>query len=269
MTAEPPSATGRSGGHPPAGDIDAVLLCAGIGQRLRPLTNTIPKALVPVAGRPIVEYHLEAWRAVGVDHAILVTGYREDQLRAHVGDGARFGVRVEYVSQSELRGSGDALLAAAPRLQAPSVLVGYCDVYFQHSLAVWTALLTDRTAKIVGAEVPNAANYGRLVVDGPQSRLLEIREKDGKTTPGLVNAGAYLLPRQVVELLRTVPPSPRGEIELTDAVTAFARQGGEVWVVATSGWVDVGTPEHLELATTLARAATSQSGPSDRPARAG
>ena len=242
-----------SGRRSPA-DVDSVLLCAGIGQRLRPLTDSIPKALVPVAGRPILDYHLTGWGAAGVKRAILVTGYRGDQVRAHVGDGSRYGLEVEYVTQAAPRGSGDALLASADRLHAPWVLVGYCDVFFGRTPSIWETVLADRRAKIVAAYVPDAGAYGRLIANGdrPWPRLQAIREKDRRPIPGLINGGAYLLPRRVVEILRTVPLSPRGEIELTDAVTAYVAEGGEIRVVPTAVWTDVGTPEQLATANRLA-----------------
>ncbi len=241
-------------------DVDGVLLCAGVGARLRPLTDTLPKALVPVAGRPIIDYHLEAWGTAGVRRALLVTGYREDQVLRHVGDGARYGLRIEHVTQPERRGSGHALLAAADLLRAPWVLVGYCDVFFGRRTGIWEALLHGQRAKIAAAEVPNAASYGRLVVDAarPWPRLLEIHEKDGIPSPGLVNAGAYLLPRRVVEILRSVPPSPRGEIELTDGVTGYVAEGGQVDAVPAAEWVDVGTLEKLAIATEMARSSPTR-----------
>ena len=249
-------------------DVEAVLLCAGVGQRLRPLTDSIPKALVPVAGRPLVDYHLDAWRAAGVRHAVLVTGYREDQIRRRVGDGTRYGLRVEYAVQTDPRGTGHAVLAAADHLSAPWVLVGYCDVFFGRSPSVWTSLLSDREPKIVGASVPDASVYGRLECRGGDrgSYLIAIREKDGVRSPGLINAGAYLLPRRVVEILRHVPSSPRGEIELTDAVTRYVAEGGRVRVVPTPAWVDVGTPERLEEASRLADSST-EARPEPRPSR--
>jgi UDP-N-acetylglucosamine diphosphorylase / glucose-1-phosphate thymidylyltransferase / UDP-N-acetylgalactosamine diphosphorylase / glucosamine-1-phosphate N-acetyltransferase / galactosamine-1-phosphate N-acetyltransferase len=247
-------AGGRRRGSPGAASVegvDCVLLCAGIGKRLRPLTDSIPKALVPVAGRPIVDYHLEAWHAAGVRRAILVTGYRGDQVQDHVGNGERYGLDVEFVTQSEPRGSGHALLVAADRLEAPRLLVGYCDVFFGRSPSVWTTLLADDRPKIVGAYVPDAGAYGRLAGDGerPWPRLLAIHEKDRVPTPGLINAGAYLLPRRVVEIMRSIPLSPRGEIELTDGLTEYLTEGGEIRIVPTPEWVDIGTPEQLEIAT--------------------
>ncbi|MGI0131391.1 MAG: sugar phosphate nucleotidyltransferase [Thermoplasmata archaeon] len=254
MTPRPSEPAPDGGGPAVLEAVDAVLLCAGVGKRLQPLTDSIPKALVPVAGRPIVDYHLEAWREAGVESALLVIGYRGEQVRQHVGDGARYGLKVEYVAQPERRGSGHALLVADDRLRAPSVLVGYCDVFFGRHPSVWTALLADRRAKIVGADVPNAGAFGRLVSDDdrPWPRLRAIHEKDRVPTPGRVNAGAYLLPRRVIEILRSVPPSPRGEIELTDGVSGYLSEGGEVRIVPVSEWVDLGTPEQLNTATRMA-----------------
>ena len=254
MTPSLTSLEAAESAHSSLADVDAVLLCAGMGQRLRPLTDSIPKALVPVAARPIVDYHLEAWHEAGVRRALLVIGYRGDQVQQHVGDGSRYGLEVEYVTQRDPKGSGDALLSTRERLRACWVLVGYCDVFFGPDPSIWRTLLEDRTAKIVAARVPDAGAYGRLITkdDPPWPRLLAIHEKDRKPVPGLINAGAYLLPRKVVEILRTVPLSPRGEIELTDAVTSYASGGGDVRVVMTPVWTDVGTPEQLETANRLA-----------------
>ena len=94
----------------------------------------------------------------------------------------------------------------------------------------------------------------------PWPRLRAIHEKDGDPSPGLVNAGAYLLPRRLIEVLRSVPPSPRGEVELTDAVTKWVVGGEEIRVVPTSQWIDVGTPAHLALATRMARTPSSPDG---------
>jgi UDP-N-acetylglucosamine diphosphorylase / glucose-1-phosphate thymidylyltransferase / UDP-N-acetylgalactosamine diphosphorylase / glucosamine-1-phosphate N-acetyltransferase / galactosamine-1-phosphate N-acetyltransferase len=242
------------GGFSPA-TVDGVLLSAGVGQRLRPLTETLPKALIPVAGRPLLEHHLEAWRSAGVRHVILVVGYREEQVRRFVRERSDFGLEIEYVTQTERRGSGHALLVSENRIRSSSILVGYCDVFFGRSPSVWKTLLANRRAKIVGASVPNASRYGRLITDGepPNVRLVAIHEKDGIPLAGLVNAGAYLLPQRVVELLRSVPLSPRGEIELTDGVSAYVAEGGTVDVVPVTEWVDVGTPSHLEIANRMGR----------------
>ncbi len=249
-TAGPPPAAER----PWLAEVDCVLLCAGVGHRLRPLTDSIPKALVPVAGRPILDYHLDAWYATGVRRAILVTGYRGDQVRRHVAGSSRPDLSIEFVTQREPRGSGDALLAAADHLRGAWVLVGYCDVFFGRAPSIWETLLADRRAKIVAAHVPDAAAYGRLIADEdrPWPRLLSIQEKDGSHLPGLINGGAYLLPRRVVEIVRSVGLSPRGEVELTDAVTQYVSEGGEIRIVPTSVWTDVGTPEQLETANRLA-----------------
>lgn len=239
--------------------VDGVLLCAGVGQRLRPLTDTLPKALIPVAGRPLLEHHLRAWHAAGVRRVILVVGYREDQVRQFVTERAGFGLEIEYVTQTERRGTGHALLASQDRVRSAFVLVGYADVFFGEAPPIWATLLAGPQAKIVGASVPDAARYGRLVTEGtpPALRLVAIHEKDGVPSAGLVNAGAYLLPRRVLELLRTIPPSPRGEIELTDGVTAYVAEGGSVEVVPAAQWVDVGTPDHLDIANRMALSSPS------------
>jgi NDP-sugar pyrophosphorylase family protein len=104
--------------------VDGVLLCAGVGQRRRPLTESIPKALIPVAGRPLLEYHLEAWRSAGVRHVVLVVGYREEQVRQYVKERSDFGLEVEYVTQPEqrsLRTDGRRSSGLRSRTRPPTV----------------------------------------------------------------------------------------------------------------------------------------------------
>ncbi len=262
----------EGGATGPISDVEGVLLCAGVGKRLGALTADRPKALVPVAGRPVLNYHLTAWQEVGIRRAVLVTGHLREQVEEYVGDGARFGLEVDYAFQPERRGTGDALRAARGSVRTPWLLVGYADVFFGEGVSLWRRLVADRRPKIVGARVPNAGSYGRLLVDheGSGGHLLGIQEKDRLPTPGLVNAGAYLLPHRVLELTESIAPSPRGEFELTDAVTAWIAEGGEVEVVPTPSWVDIGTPEHLETASRMARESSNPpSGVpgSPRPAR--
>ena len=246
------------------GDVVAVVLAAGLGKRLRPLTLTTPKALVPVGGRPLLEWHLEALSKAGVSRVILVVGYLGDQIRSRIRDGADFHVQVVYVQQHEQGGSGDALRVAAPLVSETRVLVLYADTFFGAGSPLFQSLTAGPNAKMAAAEVPNASVYGRLKtsVRGNHRYLVDIKEKDGQPTPGLINAGAYLLSREIFPILDRTARSPRGEIELTDAVVNFARQVEPVEVLTVPRWVDIGTPQQLEEAERIAAA----SGPSaDQP----
>ncbi len=236
-----------------AAQTEAVILCAGLGKRLRPLTLHVPKALVPVGGRPLLDLHLEALAREGVSRTILVVGHLADKVREHVGDGRRFGLSVEYVTQELLGGTGDALRVVERHIRSERMVVIYPDAYFGPDPDLVPRLFEKEGAKIAAAEVPDAGSYGRLKVEERDGGLylLDIQEKDGRATPGLINAGAYLLPRGIFRMLERVGISLRGELELTDAVVRLARELEPVRVVKVPLWVDIGTPEQLVAAQTL------------------
>jgi len=233
--------------------LDAVLLCAGRGTRLRPLTDSIPKALVEIGGQPLVDLHLGTLADAGVRRVVVVVGYRAEQVMDHVGGGSQFGIDVTYALQDPPRGTGDALIQALPEVRTRDFLVGYGDVVFDPLTNIWRELSRDRVPKIIAARVANAGSFGRLVTEDREGLTLlrAIREKDGQSTPGLINAGAYLLNSEIAALLKRLSVSPRGEIELTDALTRYARGPGKVSVLTVGKWVDVGSWGSVQLANEL------------------
>ncbi len=249
--ARPPSDPG-GGAIPP---VDAVVLAAGRGVRLGDLTRTTPKVLVEVNGRPLLDYHLDALRAVGVRRVVLVVHHFAEQIHRHVADGRPFALRVESVHQPEPLGTGDAVRVAGPRVETDPFLLCYADVFLPNEPAVLRAMLVDALPKIVAARVSDGGSYGRLVTreDRGELFLVGLEEKDGRRTPALVNAGIYLLPRSILPRVATLARSPRGEYELTDAIREFVATGGALRVVAVSDWVDAGTVESLARAEVLAR----------------
>jgi len=235
--------------------IDAVVFGAGRGVRLRPLTDTLPKVLVPVCGRPLLDYHLAALQEVGIRRVALVVSYRADQIRAHLGDGASYGLDLHYVLQPSPRGTGDALRVARSEIRSDPFVVCYADVFFPDEAAILRDVLANDRPKIVAARVEDAGSYGRLITTTQEGRevLVDIVEKDGRPTSALVNAGLYLLPSHLWDLVDRLTPSPRGEYELTDAVRSFVKGGGTIEVVEARAWVDIGSPESLRRAVELAQ----------------
>ena len=253
-----PSGRIRPDSEPAAGAIapvDAVVLAAGRGVRLGDLTRTTPKVLVEVNGRPLLDYHLDALRAVGVRRVVLVVHHFAEQIRGHVDDGRPFGLRVESVLQPEPLGTGDAIRVAGPRVETDPFLVCYADVFLPNEPAVLRAMLDDDVPKIAAAHVPDGGSYGRLLTreDRGERSLVGLEEKDGRRTPALVNAGIYLLPRSILARVATISRSARGEYEFTDAIREFVATGGALRVVPVADWVDAGTVESLARAEELAR----------------
>jgi UDP-N-acetylglucosamine diphosphorylase / glucose-1-phosphate thymidylyltransferase / UDP-N-acetylgalactosamine diphosphorylase / glucosamine-1-phosphate N-acetyltransferase / galactosamine-1-phosphate N-acetyltransferase len=234
---------------------DAIVLAAGRGNRLRPLTDSLPKVLVPIGGKPLLAFHLEALRKVGVRRVVIVVGYRSSQVRDFVGDGSPFGLDAQFVLQSEPKGTGDALRVARGAIHSDSIVVCYGDVFLTNETELLRRLLQDSRPKIAAAWVSNGGDLGRLLTaDRGGRQVLEgLQEKDGRPTPALVNAGLYLLPRRIFDIADRLPLSPRGEWELTDAVLYFAHHEGEIEVVEVSPWVDIANHDNLARAESLAR----------------
>jgi dTDP-glucose pyrophosphorylase len=181
---------------------------------------------------------------------IFVVSYRADAVREFVGHEFADTIRADFVTQPTARGTGDALRHAAKHALSDPFLLGYGDVFFRHPDVMLDRLIETPSPKIVAMQVPDTSPFGTIVAEGAglMRFLKEIREKEGKHVPGLVNAGWYLLPRSLLPILDSLSPSPRGEIELTDALTRFVKGGGRIEVVVIDGCLDIGTPENLAAA---------------------
>lgn len=233
--------------------VDVVVLCAGLGTRLKPLTDSVPKALVPIAGRPLLAYHLKAMKQAGIRRVVCVVGYLGDRIREYVGDGTSFGLKVQYASQPVPNGTGGAVLAARDYVRSNPFAVLYADVFFQPMGATWASVLGDDSGAMLCAEVRDTSQFGR-VITGDSARggvVKRVVEKDGRNVPGLMNAGLLLLPKKAMGYLEMAKPSPRGEIELPAIVEPMNRGGEAMRVVSVNRWTDIGTLSALEFAQTL------------------
>jgi glucose-1-phosphate thymidylyltransferase len=204
---------------------------------------------------PLLEYHLRPLHSLGFRRAICVIGYLGDRIKEFVSEHHDFGLEMTYAVQSPSKGTGAALLSANKLLKADRLAVIYADTFFPDLVHIWQSALASDRAKMVCASVGNAGTFGRVeTYEESGTRFLKrIVEKDGIPTPGLVNAGLYILPRAVMPLLENVKPSKRGEIELTEAVEGLVGAGHPVEVLTAPRWVDVGTMESLGKAEALAK----------------
>lgn len=223
--------------------MQTVILAAGRGTRMRPLTDAMPKPMLPVGDRPLVEHVAGATVAAGATELIFVTGYRGDTVRGHFGDRYR-DVPVTYVEQDEQRGTADAVRAARPHLTGEHFAVVNGDLLVEPD-ALGPLY---RSPPAVGAtEVADPSAYGvlELGTDGSIANLVE-KPDDPPTT--LANAGAYMLPAAALEILSDIPPSTRGEYELTDVVNRLTASHA-LTPVRFDRWLDVGRPWELLEAT--------------------
>ena len=210
----------------------AVLLAAGRGKRQRPYTDTTPKPLLPVRGRPTLDYVLAALKRAGVERICIVTHHLEELILDYVGDGSAWSLNASFVHQIELRGNGDALLSV-PRewVQDGNFMVLATDyILKENSLLELTNAHQRFGAEITMSlkECPVEELCARSSVDvAPDWRIRKIVEKprpDQVLSPYAASA-IFIFPPGIWEYLPEIEPSPRGEIELQTAVQLMIEDG--------------------------------------------
>ncbi|TYT60482.1 bifunctional sugar-1-phosphate nucleotidylyltransferase/acetyltransferase [Natrialba swarupiae] len=216
--------------------MQTVVLAAGEGTRMRPLSRGVPKPMLPVADRPLVAHTVDAAIDAGADEIILVIGYKGETIREYFGSSYR-GVPVTYSVQSEQIGTADAVAAARDHLEGPFAVLNGDNVYEPAAIE----RLFDRCPAVCAIEVDDPRNYG--VLSTADGTVTDIVEKPSDPPTNLANAGAYAFPAPARDWLE-VPASDRSERELTDVldrvITEFA-----VRPVSIDRWMDVGRPWEL------------------------
>jgi len=245
----------------------AVVLAAGKGVRLWPLTEKRSKHMIPIAGRPVIEHLVSAIRSSAIRSLVLVTGYEEELIRKYLGDGGNWGVKVEYVHQADISGTATALSVARDWLRDRDFLAVYGDIVVTPN-AIRRVIDTYRRKgqrPTVGvAPVSRPELYGMARTSGEW--LTEIVEKpEASASPSnLANTGIYVLSPTIFDYLQQAPRSGRGEFEITDAISSLAGSGSSVaWArIGASDWQDIGRPWDLLSANAnlLARSKRSVGG---------
>jgi bifunctional UDP-N-acetylglucosamine pyrophosphorylase/glucosamine-1-phosphate N-acetyltransferase len=216
--------------------MDAVVLAAGEGTRMRPLTETVPKPMLPVADRPLAAHTADAAVDAGASGLVFVVGYEADAVREHFGDSYR-GVPVSYAVQEEQLGTAHAVAAAREHVDGPFAVLNGDNLYDPEGIEA----LFGATPAVAGYRVADPRSYGVLSTDG--RRVTGIVEKPDDPPSELANAGAYALPAEARDWL-DVEESERGEYEITD-VLARVVAAFDVTAVELDRWMDVGRPWEL------------------------
>ena len=223
-----------------------LILSGGEGSRLRPLTHTRAKQLVPVANKPVLYYGLEAIVAAGITDIGIVVGETGDEIRAAVGDGARFGCRVSYIQQDAPRGLAHAVLIAREFLGEEPFVMYLGDNLIQGGIASLVAEFRERrpNAQILLARVPNPQQFG--VATLAEGRVVKLEEKPKQPESDLALVGVYMFDPHVHDAVRAIKPSRRNELEITDAIQWLIDQGLTVVPFEVSGWwKDTGRAEDM------------------------
>lgn len=249
----------------------AVLLAAGKGTRMKALTAQLPKPMLGVAGRPVLEHILRGLTSAGVRQFLLITGYRAEVIEEFFGDGRTFGVSLRYIRQPTASGTGSAALLARDFIGDEPFLLTYGDILTAPEnyrmmiqefcrggrLGPDGTETSPRTATttpldgLVSTWQGEDLTKGGAVLVGEDGCVCDIVEK-GKAADlknAFYNAGIYILPPQIFAALATLPKSPRGEYELTDAIKQIIRDGKKLRAYALEKfWLDVRDPEALNVA---------------------
>jgi NDP-sugar pyrophosphorylase family protein len=225
----------------------AVILAAGVGTRMRPLTLRRPKPLVPVAGRPLIEHIIGGLAAGGFTEIGLVVGYMQDLIRERLGDGRRLGARIEYIVQEEPAGTGAATLLAEEFVDGQRFFLGWGDIMVPPKSYREIAEICERenpdgllTVNYVEDPWEGAAVY--VSDEGQVERIVEKPPK-GTATTNCNNSGLFVLGPELIEMLKTTAPSERGEVEVPSAIDAMLVSGKRMRAYEIDGyWSDVARP---------------------------
>jgi NDP-sugar pyrophosphorylase family protein len=231
----------------------AVLLAAGRGTRMGSLTANTPKPLLPLRGRPIIEHVLLGLRHAGIRDIVIVTGYRAEQIEAHLGDGTRLDCRVRYHRQERPDGTARALALAHGACGSSPFILSWADVvvdpeHYAELLGEFRRAPCDALLSINSTEDPFR---GAAVYVDEKLRVIRLIEKPprGTSETRWNNAGIFVFTPSIFEYAERLPPSPRGEYELPQAVAAMIEDNRYVRALPIRGfWSDLGTPEDLAAA---------------------
>lgn len=217
----------------------AVILAAGKGTRLEPLIDDAPKCMLPLAGRPILEYVIKAAGKAGVREVVLVVGYKEEKAREYFGSGSDFGVKIEYISQKQQLGTAHAI--GMVELNEDFLVLNGDTLVSSECIDSVLSAHSDSAATLGLKEVEEPSNYG--VVRLENNRIIEIVEKPKKYVSNLANAGIYVFSPKIFGAIRKTKKSERGEYEITSSIGILIDAGEVVKGVKIKGlWSDIGNP---------------------------
>ena len=226
----------------------AIILSAGEGSRMRPLTLTKPKTMLPVAGKPIIQYNIEYLRDNGITDILLIVRYKEEIVRNYFGDGSDFGVNISYKTQKDFLGTANAISYAKDFID-DSIIVLNGDIILDdeiiHEIIKKYNYLTPDTLMLL-TEVDDPSAFGVVEIeDGNIKRIVE-KPKPGEAPSNLVNCGIYIFNEDIFDKIDKTEVSERGEYEITDSLSLQIQDNKTVIGHETSKeWVDVGRPWEL------------------------
>ncbi|MBO2445600.1 glucose-1-phosphate thymidylyltransferase [Actinomadura barringtoniae] len=225
----------------------ALVLCGGHGTRLRPITHTSAKQLVPIANKPVLYYGLEALRDAGIEDVGIIVGDTAAEVRRAVGDGSGFGLRVTYIEQEAPLGLAHAVLIARDYLGDDDFVMYLGDNFLVDGLTevVDRFRATRPDVQIMLTPVADPSQFGVAELDA-DGRLVRVEEKPRSPRSDLAIMGIYLFTPVVHEAVRSIKPDPRGELEITTAIEWLLEHDARITSHIVHGyWKDTGRVEDM------------------------
>ena len=224
-----------------------ILLHGGHGTRLRPLTHTGPKQLLPIANKPMSEYCIETMRDAGIkDIAIIIGGIGSEKVKEYYNNGEKLGVNLVYIKQDYPRGIADAINLCKDFIGNEKFIVFLGDNIILKSISEFTNNFekSNSDASILLCEVDNPSRFG--IADVKDGKIKEIIEKPKNPPTNLAVAGIYFLTPKIFEIINKLKPSWRNELEITDALDMLLKENDNItYNMITDYWKDTGTPEDI------------------------
>ncbi|MFW6111136.1 MAG: bifunctional sugar-1-phosphate nucleotidylyltransferase/acetyltransferase [Thermoproteota archaeon] len=227
----------------------AVVLAAGEGARLRPITATRPKHMIEVGGKPLLDHCLRNIKTAGIEETVIVVHYLADVIQSYLKDGGEWGVRLEYAEQGEMLGTGNAIETIEAYVEE-DFLVVYGDLLFDPEalrkvIRVHRKQQPSATIGVVAVERPE--EYGIVEIEAGRVKRLREKPSSEEVSGNLANAGIYVFSKSIFEKIDRTRPSVRGEWEITDAISLMIEDGETVSAakIARGDWLDVGRPWNL------------------------
>jgi dTDP-glucose pyrophosphorylase len=226
----------------------AVLLAAGRGTRMRELTQELPKPMLQVRGKPVLQHIIEGLRDAGLTDFLVVVGWHAEVVSDFFSDGSKLGVRVEYVTQVVQDGTGKVVELARAFAGSDPFILSYGDILVGSENYPRICAALAGAEAVVSVKRSEDVSQGGAVFVNENFELIDLREKPkaGEPTSPWYNAGIYAFRSSIFDHIAKLERSPRGEFELTDAIRNLALAGNKVQALELKGdWADVRDPEIL------------------------
>jgi glucose-1-phosphate thymidylyltransferase len=228
-------------------NMKGIVLHGGHGTRLRPLTHTGPKQLLPIANKPMSQYCIESIKETGITEiAIIVGGVGSNKVREYYGSGEKFGVSFTYIEQNEPKGIAHAIRLCKEFVNDEKFLVFLGDNIIQRSIADFTSNFkkSEFDATILLCEVDNPSRFGIAAIEN--DKITKILEKPKDPPSNLAVTGIYFLTPIIFDVIDNLKPSGRNELEITDALDILLEKNHNIsFEMITDYWKDTGTPEDI------------------------